>query len=350
MRRAARGDDRSMRSRLSVGVLAAVLLSFGLPPRAPAAAQRHVFETVPGGPELRVARRARAGIQPKSVTVSPDGSEVWVCNFGTPGYENVTIHDPVTLERIGVVEFDGNAVEVVFAPDGRTAWVSNFRRAVVHEVDVRSRRVRREIEVGANPKMMAVSPDGGLLYVANWSGGNVSVVDVRAGHAIREIETGRHPRGLAVHPDGRVYVASFHGRLIQELSAGGERELRRIETHCALPRHLVVDPEADRLYVTCTLPGSITWYDLSTGRRAGLAESGRNPRTLDVSRDGRWAATANFHFGDVTLADLRAGTHRTHEVEGADKLVGLAIHPGGRLRIYVTSWTSHELIALELAE
>ena len=40
-----------------------------------------------------------------------------------------------TLDRVGVVEFAGNAVETAFSPDGTTAYVSNFRRGVVEVID-----------------------------------------------------------------------------------------------------------------------------------------------------------------------------------------------------------------------
>src|SRR5690606_26806936 len=49
----------------------------------PAQAQERppIFRTEHGGPRLAVAARARTGVQPKSVRVSPDGTRVVVCNF-----------------------------------------------------------------------------------------------------------------------------------------------------------------------------------------------------------------------------------------------------------------------------
>jgi YVTN family beta-propeller protein len=315
------------------------------------AADPGIIRTRPGAPRLRVVARAPTGSQPKSVVVSPDGTLVYVCNFGRPDRENVTIHDARTLARVGVIEFPGNAVEAAFSPDGRTLFVSNFRRHVVEVIDVATRRVTAEISVGQHPKTIAVSPDGRLIYVANWAGQSVSVVDVGRRVELRRLRTGVHPRGMAVLPDGHLLVASFEGHSVQVFDAGGNREIRRFPT-CEFPRHLALGPDSNQLFVTCTL-GSIGTYDITTGERRGLASVGRNPRTLGVSRSGRWAATANFGLGagrpgSVSLVDLVENTDQTTIIPRADRIVGLSIGPGTDLRIYVTSWTTSEVIALAI--
>lgn len=317
-------------------------------PREPA------FRTRPGGLALRVVGEARTGVQPKSVEVSPDGRRVWVCNFGQLDRDNVWIYDAETLARVGVVEFAGNAVETAFSPDGATAYVSNFRRGVVEVIDTATLAIRGEVRVGANPKFMVVSPDGSMLYVALYTQRSVAVVDTARLELVRRLRTGVQPRGMAMRPDGSLLVASFRSDLVQHFDASGA-ELARFET-CPYPRHLQLGPDPNRLFVTCTL-GTIGVYDVSTGRRVGLSPTGRNPRSLGLSADGRFAATANFHSSDVTLTDFDTRTHRTSEVPGADQLVGLALRVYGdgpegraRMRVFTTSWNDHTLFVLEPTE
>lgn len=349
-------DRRSWRLALTT----AALLFFGSPQRPPVAEQAHaeratprpsIIRTEPGAPQLRIVARAPAGTQPKSVRVSPDGELVYVCNFGRPDHESVTIHDARTLEQVGMIEFPGNAVEAAFSSDGQTLYVSNFRRHVVEVIDVDDRSVRAEIAVGQHPKTIAVSPDGTILYVANWGGQEVSVVDAVREVELRRLETGVHPRGLAVRPDGRLLVASFDSHFVQEFTAGGERELRRFPA-CQFPRHLVLSPVPLRLLVTCTL-GSVGFYDLPTGHRFGLGSVGHNPRSMDVSTNGRWIATADFGLGgsrrgSVSLIDTRELRHSVTPIPRVERLVGLSIHPGEDLLIYATSWDTSEVIALSL--
>lgn len=342
----------------AVSVLVALGLSLptddaGLPGFVPAARAEQgpspMFRTTLARPLLRVVARTEAGVQPKSVRVSPDGSVVAVCNFGRRDREGVTLHDPTSLQRIATIDFAGNAVESVFSADSRTLYVSNFHRHVVEVIDVAARRVSAEIAVGQHPKSLAVSPDGAFLYAANWAGRQLSVVDLRRGAEVRRVRTGVHPRGLVVRPDGRVLVASMEDNYVQEFAAGGVRELRRFRT-CDYPRHLALGPDPNRLFVTCTL-GSVGLYDLTSTQLQGMAGVGYNPRTMDVSRDGRWVATANFGLGGnrrggVTVVDLNARTEHTTLIPHVERVVGLSFHPGASLRVYVTSWETRELIAL----
>ena len=307
-----------------------------------------VFATSRGGPRLVVERRVRTGIQPKSVAVSPDGTRVVVCDFGRPDRESVVVFDALTLERVGVVEFQGNAVESAFSPDGATLYVSNFRRHVVEVIDFASLTLRAEISVGQHPKFMAVSPDGATLYVANWGDRSVSVVDTRELRELRRLPTLRHPRGLVVRPDGTLLAAAFHGDVIHVFPEGASAESARWEM-CQLPRHLLLSPDGATAYVTCSM-GHIGFYDAASGRLLGVGSTGRNPRSISITADGRWIGVANFTSSDVSLIDTVQRTHRTYEIEGASGVVGLAMHPdGSRVRMYATSWDTHELIMLSEA-
>ncbi len=314
-----------------------------------------VFHTEHGGPELFVSQTVHTGVQPKSVNVSPDGTRVVVCNFGFADRDNVFVYDAMTLERVGVLTFEGNAVETVFTRDGSTLFVSNFRRHFVEVFDfgacTRATAAapcalspRAEVATAGHPKFMALSPDERTLYVADWGARAVSVIDLATNREIRRLPTETHPRGLVVRPDATLLAAAFDGNVIHVFPAGASAETARWET-CAYPRHLLLSPDARTLYVTCSL-GTLGFYDAQTGRRFGVATLHRNPRTIDISHDGRWVASANFGSSDVSVVDTVAHLHRSHEVPGADQIVGLAIHPGPALRIYATSWRTGELYVL----
>jgi YVTN family beta-propeller protein len=321
---------------------------------ATAAAQEHpgeaeserapFFLTTHGGPRLDIVARARTGVLPKSVTISPDGTRVVVCNFGRLDLDGVFVYDAMTLALLGVVSFPGNAVESLFSADGSTLYVSNFRRGVIEVIDVASLSLRAEITVGAHPKFMAISPDGGTLYVANWGERTVSVVDLATGTQLRRLRTERHPRGLVVRPDGTLLAASFHGNVVHVFPPGATREAERWEM-CDMPRHLVLSPDGATLYVSCSM-GHVGFYDALTGRRRGIAPTGRNPRSIAIDGGGRFIGVANYTSHDVSLIDTVERRHRTYEIERGTRIVGVAMHPGPAVRIYATSWDAGELIVL----
>ncbi|MDQ3032884.1 MAG: YncE family protein [Myxococcota bacterium] len=308
------------------------------------ATQVEPFHTRHGGPRLEVVARVRTGVLPKSVSVSPDGTRLAVCNFGRPDAESVFLYDAATMRRTAVIEFAGNAVESVWSSDGATLYVSNFRRGVVEVIDVASATVRAEITTGVHPKFMVLSPDDATLYVANYGDWSVSVVDVAQGREVRRLATERQPRGLALREDGTLLAAAFRGDVVHAFAAGTPREASRWET-CEMPRHLLLSPDDATMFVTCSL-GTIGFYDARTGRRFGTALTGRNPRTIARNGDGRWVGVANFSSSDVTLVDTVGRRHRNYDVPGASGIVGLAMDPGPAPRLYATSWDTGHLFVL----
>ena len=303
-----------------------------------------VFATEPGGPRLRVAARARTENLPKSVNVSPDGRRVVVCNFGRPDHDNVSVYDAMTLALVGHASFPGNAVETAFSSDGRTLWVSNFRRHLVEEIDFASLEVRREIPVGNHPKTIAVSADGRTLYVANYFGHSVSVVDVAAGREVRRLEAGERPRGLGVLADGTLLAAAFTDDEVHVFPHGSDQSASTLEV-CRYPRDILPAPDGRTFYMTCSL-GHIGFYRPGEHRPFGVGATGRNPRSIGLSGDGRWLGVANFTSSDVSLIDTVAHTHSRFPIPGASRVVGLAMHPGPGIRMYATSWDTGEVIML----
>jgi len=313
------------------------------------AAQRpSVVRTERGGPRLHVVQHVRTGIQPKSVEVSPDGSRVWVANFGRPDRDNVFVYDAESLEHVGTVEFEGNAVETAFSADGSTAYVSNFRQHTLEVIDTETLTVQRTVEVGGHPKVIAMSPSQRRLYVANWANEEVTELDAETFEIRRRLSTGEHPRGMAIGMGGqRIFVAAMYSHLIQVFDRGASNE--RTSFHpCDYPRHLRLSPDESRLYASCSCCRQVRWFDPRTYRMMGIAQTGENPRTIALSTDGRWLAAADFDDSTITLIDTQEYTHRVFPVEGANQIVGVAIRPGdGPLRIYATSWMTGELYVIE---
>jgi YVTN family beta-propeller protein len=82
---------------------------------------------------------------------------------------NITIYDATTLAPQGSIDLPGVVVETVLSADGSTIFASNFTRDSVQLIDVKTKRVTREINVGVHPKILVLSRDGKTLYAANWN-------------------------------------------------------------------------------------------------------------------------------------------------------------------------------------
>ena len=149
-------STRKTRASLFALPLLAVLFVVGVTPAE--GVRPRPQRTQPGGPELRVVGRVETGSNPKSAHMNPALDRVWVPNFGFRGHDNVYVYDATSLDRVGVVTFEGNGVEVAFTSDGSKAFVSNFRRGTIEQVNPTTYAVERSLYVGPNPKFMVLDP------------------------------------------------------------------------------------------------------------------------------------------------------------------------------------------------
>lgn len=213
------------------------------------------------------------GANPRHVSVTGDGSTVYVSRFITPPLpgESTTLVQP----DAGGVAHGGEVVEVaaaamvvtrtivlhvstkldlenqgggvpnylgatVISPDGTSAWVPskqdnvlrgtqrngsnlNFQstvRAVSSRLDLKGGQedfaARLDHDNSGVASAAAFDPYGVYLFVALETSREVAVVDAYGGWEIFRFDVGRAPQGLVVSPDGkRLYVGNYMDRTLQ---------------------------------------------------------------------------------------------------------------------------------------
>ena len=312
-------------------VLAALLFA------APAAAR---------APRYRVVETATTYSLPKAVLLANGRART---NFGRRDTKNVSIYRTDTMEETGVIEFEGNGVEMVITRDGSTLYVSNFRRGMVEVIDLATNTVTAEIEVGANPKTMAISADERTLYVSNWSSADVSVVDLVGRVEVRRLRVGQHPRGIAVSSTGVLAVGNHADHTLSFFDTSTFEEIRD-EVPCGrYPRHVIVSPDQRYFYVSAQVSAAVFQVDVATGEVLQKWAAGFSPKTIDISADGRWIFSAAYGAHELVVIDTEDGTARDFTIRGIEKPCGLDATADGR-RVYVTGWDDCHLYVLEAEE
>ncbi|MBI5487966.1 MAG: beta-propeller fold lactonase family protein [Deltaproteobacteria bacterium] len=323
--------------RAGVLLLACAAAAVSAPPAAARAAR------------YRVVDMADTYSMPKAVLLSPDESTAYVTNFGRRDAKNVGIYRTDTLEETGVIEFEGNGVEMVITRDGSTLYVSNFRRGMVEVIDLATNTVAAEIEVGANPKTMAISADERTLYVSNWSSDDVSVVDLVERVEVRRLRVGHHPRGIAVSSSGVLVVGNHADHTLSFFDASTFDEIRD-EVPCGrYPRHVIVSPDQRFFYVSAQVSAAVFQVDVATGEVLQKWPGGYSPKTIDISADGRWIFSAAYGAHEMVVIDTEDGTARDFTIDGIEKPCGLDATADGR-RVYVTGWDDCHLYVMERDE
>ena len=307
--------------------LAAAL--FGAALAAPAHAQP---------PRLEVQAVAATGSMPKGVSLSPDTKRAYVTNFGQSNGHNIEIVDAQSLAHLDTIDLPGNVVESVLSADGTTIFASNFIRNSVQFVDVKTKRVSKEIPTGTHPKILVLSPDAKSLFAANWSGDSVTQIDIASAKVIRTVPAGKNPRGMVMTKSGTLYVANFNGESIDVFKGADFSERHRFGA-CPIPRHLTLTVDEKLLLVSCYHDSMLHAVDLTTEKVVHQLHVGSSPKTIEVSRDGRWIWSADYgkETNSVTVVDTEDWTARVFPVPGMDHGSGLTIYPDGKHAL-VTGW------------
>ena len=289
-------------------------------------------------PRLEVQAVAATGSMPKGVILSPDSKRAYVTNFGQSNGHNIEVVDAQSLSHIDSIDLPGNVVESLLSADGATIYASNFIRNSVQFVDVKTKRVTKEIPAGAHPKILVLSPDGKQLFAANWSGDSVTQIDVATAKVVRTLPAGKNPRGMAMTKGGTLYVANFNGESI-DVYKGADFSDRHRFGACPIPRHLTLTTDEKLLLVSCYHDSMLHAVDVTSEKVVHQLHVGSSPKTIEVSRDGRWIWSADYgkETNSVTVVDTDDWTARVFAVPGMDHGSGLTIYPDGKHAL-VTGW------------
>jgi YVTN family beta-propeller protein len=298
---------------------------------------------------LRIVGRTDTASQPKAVTVSPDGKTLLVTNFGRRTDKNIYFYDAETLELTAQIDLESaNVVESVWAPDGGTVYVSDFRNHQVLFIDPATREIRRKVTVDDHPKVLVLNPDGTKLFASCWAHGTVEAVDTATGESLGRVRVGSQPRGMAVSPDGtKLWVGNHGSHDLHEVDIATLAVLREKDLVArSYPRHMLVNREGTRLYVSSI--GKRAIYVVSTATLAivEVIRVGECPKTIVFSPDEKWLYAANYCSHEVSVVDLGTLGARQVPIQGIEQPSGLAIRADGQ-RLWVTGWSSDDLLALE---
>ncbi len=309
-----------------------------------------VSSTAFAAPQLEVQEFAQTGSMPKGVTLSPDGARLYVTNFGQANGKNLSIYDSQTLAPIADIDVPGIVVESILSADGSLLYASNFPRDSVQIIDTKTRRVTREIPVGLHPKILVLSKDGKTLFAANWNGNSVSEIDLARGVTVRTHAAGVHPRGMALTTSGMLYVANFDGATI-DVFHGADFSQNYTLAACPIPRHLVLSPDEHTMYLSCYHDSQLWALDLTglSERVTHVVPIGKSPKSVDVSRDGKYVYSADYgDTNSVSIVDTADWTSTTYTVPGMERGSGIVVLPGGR-RAAVTGWCDNHVYVVGIA-
>jgi len=247
------------------------------------------------------------------VSVSPDGSRVYITNQSNPG--QIYVIDTQTNSLINTISTGSWPAGIVISPDGSKAYVARST-GIVDVIDLLTNSIIANIDVGggiAGAYGITISPDGNTVYTTLvHSGINssfVAIVDATTNTLFGTVTTGNEPLGIAVSPDGsRVYTAnrSAFSYSVSVIDAVNRVLITNIPAGNA-PHGIVVSPDGTRVYVSNENSNDITVIDAITNTViATFPNTGIGPTGISITPDGKWLYVTCL-FDVTTVFDAQTG-------------------------------------------
>ena len=286
-----------------------------------------------------------------------------------------TIDDSVDLREFGHDVpgdlYRGAPVEAAFTSDGSFAFVSNYRMygpgydphaggdsctknqgqdSFVYRINTTTLEIDRLYPVGPVPKHLAVTPDDRLLLVSNWCGFDTTVIDIGADQILASVDVGRYPRGIAITSDGETAYVALMGSTdiavinLSALSSIGDTPSTldtSVRTYMrgigVSPRHLVLSPDDETLFVTLSGEDAVVAVDLDSGQVVQRVRTGHAPRSMDISTDGTALYVVNYESHTMSKIRTRDLTI-LQELDTTPKPIGITYDPFND-EVWVSTYT-----------
>lgn len=273
--------------------------------------------------------RPAAG-QPRSnstIILDQSGTQVWNVN---PDNNSVAVIDAVRLEKMAEIPVGRNPRSLAQAPDD-TIWVVNQDDATISVISVDSRTVIATIPLppGSDPYAIVFSPQRSEAYVSLQSLGRLAAVDLGSRQMRAQLDVGPTPRALALDPTGnRLYITRWispadHGEVVA-VDPNGWRVEQRIE--------LAFDPGPDTEASGRGVPNGLA--ALSVAPDGGhLWVAGRKDNTArGQQRDGlrlTFESTVRSMLAQIDLTRNAEQLDQRYDFNNRDGPVALAFSPLG---------------------
>ena len=248
------------------------------------------------------------GSNPFGVAITPDGTKVFVTNYGS---NNVSVINTATNTVIATITVGSQPQGIVLSPDGTKAYVANQSIIGIGSVSVintATNTVAATITVGYQPQGLAISPDGSRVYVANVNSNNISVINTTTNTVSTTIGVGTQPICVGISPDGsKLFVPNFGNNNVSVINTA----TNTVATNVAVgtnPDGATVSPDGTKVYITNQTSNNFSVLNTATNAVTATVAVGTRPQGISFTSDGTKAYIANSGSNNVSVIDAITNT------------------------------------------
>jgi YVTN family beta-propeller protein len=224
---------------------------------------------------------------------TPDGTTAIVM---AEEVDRVDFYDRVTWAPLGQLPIPWRGVDHAdFSAGGRYLLVSTeYASGHVLKIDVVTRSIVGDLEVGGLPIDTKLSPDGLVFYNANQGRNGVSIIDPISMQELSFLPTGTGAHGMATSRDTKsLYVSNRLNGTISVISFA-TRQVVTTWLVGGTPDMLQVSPDGRQLWVSNRYGTTVSVIDTATGAVLNTIQVGRQPHGLSYfPQPGRFSIGHN---------------------------------------------------------
>jgi len=262
-----------------------------------------------------------------------------------PSYDDasVAVINTTTNTVVKTIPVGQQPIGVSVSPDGSSVYITNTIDNTVSVISTASLSVTATIHVGNYPWCICASPDGSKVYVSNTRGNSISVISTVTNNVIATIALTDIPSDLCVSPDGsRLYVTNYNNGSVWVINTATNALLPSIAVGAGA-NGLAISPDGSKLYVANAGVGTVSVVNTATGSVGATITVGANPYAVVVSPDGSRVYVTNNNSGSVSVIDAAANTVVATATVGSP--IGISINQDGSL-VYVVNGNGYSVAVI----
>jgi YVTN family beta-propeller protein len=159
---------------------------------------------------------------------------------------------------------------------------------------------------GSSNSLLDVTPNGKHLIAANTDNGSVSIVDLKEKKLLKEIPVGDHPEGVSWVGEGPLAIVTVYR---DDLIAFVDTQTRKVEKiKCsAEPYGVVVTKDGKKAYVSHDYPGLVSEIDIPAKKVVRTFSAGEWTRGIALNSDETKLYVTNNFTTTLSEIDLKQG-------------------------------------------
>ena len=258
------------------------------------------------------------------------------------------IIDLELLEKVNEIKLGNSPVGIVIDQEKKIAYVTNPGDNNITEINF-LQKTKEFIPAGKNPLGIALSNDKNHIFVTNWYDDKISVIEVKSKKIIKEIKVGKNPAGLLVHSESGDLIVCNRGNNNIMFIDGNKYNIKKTIDVEKSPFGVFFDNTERKLFVTNVQSNSISIINYDKLVLIKNIKVGKWPYHVAFDELNNKVLISNQRENSITI--INSNNYEVYKIihEICEYPEGIDIDNNNKIAI-VACWFSDEVVIIDLLD